>query len=63
MSFFDAHPNVIVPTNKEGNNTASHKIIAIGKSTQKKLMEFGIENCILPISFDEVGLAEAVFGL
>ncbi len=63
VSFFDAHPNVIVPTNKEGNNTASHKIIAIGKSTQKKLMEFGIENCILPISFDEVGLAEAVFGL
>lgn len=40
-----------------------HKIIAIGKSTEKKLKEFGIENCILPVSFDEVGLAEAVFGL
>jgi hydroxymethylbilane synthase len=39
----------------------NEKVIAIGKSTEKKLKEFGIENCILPASFDEVGLAEAVF--
>ena len=41
----------------------TQKIIAIGKSTEKKLLEFGVENCLLPVSFDEVGLAEAVFGL
>ncbi len=43
--------------------TSAQKVIAIGKSTEKKLLEFGVENCILPASFDEVGLAEAVFGL
>lgn len=43
--------------------TSTQKVIAIGKSTEKKLQEFGVENCVLPISFDEVGLAEAVFGL
>jgi len=43
--------------------TSSQKVIAIGKSTEKKLHEFGIENCVLPASFDEVGLAEAVFSL
>lgn len=39
------------------------KVIAIGKSTEKKLKEYKVENIILPASFDEVGLAEAVFGL
>lgn len=39
------------------------KVIAIGKSTEKKLNEYGVTDCILPVSFDEVGLAEAVFGL
>lgn len=39
------------------------KVIAIGKSTEKKLKEKGIENCLLPVSFDEVGLTEAVFSL
>ncbi len=42
---------------------SDQKIIAIGKSTEKKLKEFGVENCLLPATFDEVGLAEAVFGL
>jgi len=42
---------------------AGQKVIAIGKSTEKKLKEAGITNCILPASFDEVGLAEAVFGI
>ena len=41
---------------------ASQKIIAIGKSTEKKLNEYGITNCILPESLGELGLAEAVFG-
>jgi hydroxymethylbilane synthase len=48
---------------EKGNVKAEQKVIAIGESTQKKLRSFGIENCILPASFDEVGLAEAVFGL
>ncbi len=41
----------------------TQKVVAIGTSTQKKLKEFGIENSILPASFDETGLAEAVFGI
>jgi len=43
--------------------TAKQKVIAIGKSTEKKLIEFGVANCVLPQSFDEVGLAECVFSL
>jgi hydroxymethylbilane synthase len=39
------------------------KVIAIGESTNKKLKQFGIENGLMPASFDEVGLAEAVFGI
>jgi len=38
------------------------KIIAIGKSTGKKLDEVGL-SYTLPFSPDETGLAEAVFGL
>ena len=41
----------------------TQKVVAIGTSTQKKLKEFGIENSLLPASFDETGLAEAVFGI
>lgn len=48
---------------EKGKITANQKVVAIGKSTEKKLIEKGIENCILPASFDEVGLAEAVFGI
>ncbi len=47
---------------ENGKISPAQKIIAIGKSTEKKLQEKGIEKCILPESFDEVGLAEAVFG-
>jgi hydroxymethylbilane synthase len=39
------------------------KVVAIGASTEKKLKEYGVTNVILPVSFDEVGLAEAVFGI
>ncbi|MCE3280973.1 MAG: hemC [Bacteroidetes bacterium] len=42
---------------------AGQKVIAIGASTEKKLKQFGAEDCVLPVSFDEVGLAEAVFGI
>jgi uroporphyrinogen-III synthase len=38
------------------------KVIAIGKSTGKKFEEMGVKYT-LPFSPDEVGLAEAVFGL
>jgi hydroxymethylbilane synthase len=38
------------------------KVIAIGKSTGKKLGEIGV-NYVLPYSPDETGLAEAVFGI
>lgn len=47
----------------KGKFSADQKVIAIGKSTEKKLKEQGIDNCLLPASFDEVGLAEAVFGI
>jgi len=40
----------------------NQKIVAIGKSTGKKFDEIGIEYK-LPFSPDEVGLAEAVFGM
>jgi hydroxymethylbilane synthase len=39
------------------------QVIAIGASTEKKLKEYGSEKVLLPASFDEVGLAEAVFGI
>ena len=48
---------------EKGKISVSQKVIAIGKSTEKKLSEQGIQNCLLPASFDEVGLAEAVFGI
>ena len=48
---------------EKGKISAHQKVIAIGKSTEKALMEKGIEKCVLPVSFDEVGLAEAVFGI
>ncbi|MFI5158567.1 MAG: uroporphyrinogen-III synthase, partial [Sphingobacteriales bacterium] len=38
------------------------KVVAIGKSTGKKFEEMGVKYA-LPFSPDEVGLAEAVFGL
>jgi uroporphyrinogen-III synthase len=38
------------------------KVIAIGKSTGKKLEEFHVKYT-LPFSPDETGLAEAVFGM
>ena len=50
-------PSIVAMDRKTG------KVIAIGKSTEKKLNENGVENCVLPQSFDEVGLTEAVFGL
>jgi hydroxymethylbilane synthase len=41
---------------------SNQRVIAIGKSTGKKLEELNI-TYTLPFSPDEVGLAEAVFGL
>jgi len=38
------------------------KVIAIGNSTAKKFDEMGVK-CVLPYSPDEIGLAEAVFGI
>jgi hydroxymethylbilane synthase len=38
------------------------KVIAIGNSTARKFNEMGIPH-ILPYSPDEIGLAEAVFGI
>ncbi len=48
---------------EKGKISDKQKVIAIGKSTEKKLTEHGVQNCLLPASFDEVGLAEAVFGV
>jgi len=40
----------------------NQKVIAIGKSTGKKFDEMGV-SYVLPFSPDEIGLAEAVFGM
>ncbi|MGZ4049353.1 MAG: uroporphyrinogen-III synthase, partial [Bacteroidia bacterium] len=48
---------------EKGKISADQKVIAIGKSTEKKLIEHGVKNCLLPASFDEVGLAEVVFSI
>ncbi len=48
---------------KKNKINIRQKIIAMGRSTEKKLKEAGITNISLPASFDEVGLAEAVFGI
>lgn len=45
------------------NSSALKKVIAIGKSTEAKLKEFGIVNTLLPSSPDETGLAEAIFSI
>ena len=56
------------PSNVESyfaNTTVAdnQKVIAIGKSTDKKLKAMGVKKVLLPVSFDEVGLAEVVFSL
>ncbi|MBA3706090.1 MAG: hydroxymethylbilane synthase [Bacteroidetes bacterium] len=56
-------PSNVLSFFEKNKISKTQKVIAIGKSTEKKLKEFGIENCILPASFDEVGLSEAVFGI
>jgi uroporphyrinogen-III synthase len=56
-------PSNVVSYFEKGKIKAGQKVIAIGASTEKKLKESGVEKCILPASFDEVGLAEAVFGI
>lgn len=43
--------------------TALNNVIAIGKSTDAKLREFGIATAVIPFMSDETGLAEAVFSL
>lgn len=48
---------------KAGKISKDQRIIAIGKSTEKKLNEYGVSNVLLPQSFDEVGLTEVVFGI
>ncbi len=48
---------------EKGKITAKQRVIAMGKSTEKKLNEFGVENCMLPVSFDEIGLVQAVFSV
>ncbi|MBW4890972.1 hydroxymethylbilane synthase [Mucilaginibacter sp. HMF5004] len=41
---------------------SNQKVVAIGKSTGKKFDEMGVKY-VLPFSPDEIGLAEAVFGI
>ncbi len=48
---------------EKGTLAPNQKVVAIGKSTEKALLEKGVAKCTLPASFDEAGLAEAVFGL
>ncbi len=56
-------PSNVASFFEKWKTSSTQKVIAIGKSTEKKLLELGVENCVLPVTFDEVGLAEAVFGL
>jgi hydroxymethylbilane synthase len=42
---------------------ANQSAVAIGRSTEKKLMEYGVKKCVVPSTLSEIGLAEAVFGL
>lgn len=55
-------PSNVTSFFEKWNVAANQKVIAIGKSTEAKLAEYGIMDCILPVTFDEIGLAEAVFG-
>jgi len=48
---------------EKGKIKNGQHIIAMGKSTEKKLQTFGVEHCILPESFDEIGLVQAVFAV
>lgn len=48
---------------EKGKILPDQQIIAMGKSTEKKLREFGVEQCVLPESYDEIGLVQAVFAL
>lgn len=48
---------------EKGKISAGQRVIAMGKSTEKKLNQFGVEHCILPESFDEIGLVQAVFAV
>jgi hydroxymethylbilane synthase len=54
-------PSNVASYFEKGKISNKQRVIAMGKSTEKKLQEFGVENCILPESFDEIGLAQAVF--
>jgi hydroxymethylbilane synthase len=54
-------PSNVASFFEKGKINNKQRVIAMGKSTEKKLQEFGVENCILPESFDEIGLAQAVF--
>jgi hydroxymethylbilane synthase len=56
-------PSNVVSFFEKWSLATNQKVVAIGKSTEKKLSEFGANNCVLPITFDEVGLVEAVFGM
>jgi hydroxymethylbilane synthase len=48
---------------EKGQISGDQQVIAMGKSTEKKLKEFGVEHCLLPVSFDEIGLVQAVFAV
>ncbi|HRG53617.1 MAG TPA: uroporphyrinogen-III synthase, partial [Bacteroidia bacterium] len=48
---------------EKGKIKSGQQVIAMGKSTEKKLQTFGVEHCILPESFDEIGLVQAVFAV
>jgi len=48
---------------EKGKINDKQRVIAMGKSTEKKLQTFGVEHCILPESFDEIGLVQAVFAV
>jgi uroporphyrinogen-III synthase len=39
------------------------KFVAMGDATANALKTFGIKHCAMPVTFDDIGLAQAVYGL
>ena len=43
--------------------TSNQKVVAMGDATAHALFRFGVKHCKQPVSFDDLGLVQAVFGI
>jgi hydroxymethylbilane synthase len=46
---------------KKNKLASSQRIVAMGGATEHELSKHGIKKCVLPITFDDLGLLQAVF--